>query len=103
MSSEKWQCSIHNGTLCLIKYELDMFIILKTDYFQTRFLHKSDLHIFYVGKFLKNDQDSTLLNLEKRQYLPHNWSDKISTFKGIANWAYNLLMKGHLKIRVMPL
>ena len=70
-----------------------MFIVLKTDYFQLWILCWSDLYIFIEGKHYQN---KTLLNLEKRKYLPHNWSDKV--LKGIVvNRALSRLHAGSLE------
>ena len=70
-----------------------MFIVLKTDYFQLWILCWIDLYIFIEGKHYQN---KTLLNLEKRKYFPHNWSDKV--LKGIVvNRALSRLHVGSLE------
>ena len=57
--------------------KISMFIILKTNNFQLWFLRKISIR-----------QKWTLLNLEKRNFLQHYWSDK--GFKGtLVNWAFS--------------
>jgi len=51
LCTQRWQCSIHNGTLKSVirssVNEVSLFIILKSDYFYKWFLYKSDLRITF--------------------------------------------------------
>ena len=61
---------IHNGTLTLVYYLLDIHVLfLKTVYFHLRFLFKSD---FRMSCFVNNGEMIVKrLKLEKRRDLPH--------------------------------
>ena len=79
-----------------------MFLILKTDYFNCDCPTK-ETHIYTAEKTLKNVQNWEFLSLEKRQYLPHYWSD--DSFKGnVWNQALTSLHGGSLQItRTVPI
>ena len=74
-----------------------MFMILNTDYFLIVSSQQKWLVHFYCRKTCSKYQIWTLLNWEKRQYLPHYWSDKGS--KGtIVYQALPYLHSGSLEI-----
>ena len=55
----------------LSDYRFKRFITLKTGYFQLNVLYKSDFAFIPQEKHIEIIRIITLLNLEKRQYLPH--------------------------------
>ena len=68
-------------------------MILKTNYFQLWFLSKWLAHFYF--RFYQN---KTILNPEKRQYLPNYWSARGFKYYTVFNQALPSLLGGHFKL-----